>query len=144
MSNVLKIKCAGKKWIWIVIDCTVWKLLKFTLTRLFDENFVKVTYLAKKIQKSWFHEFFSGDCEVLIFPQCKLTILYSDPNLNNPFLSSDFFRKFWPYKLVKIVILALQKCEKLGICAIIDVRNWPRLNLAFLKLAKTMILTIWK
>ena len=41
------------------------------LSRFFDKNFVKVTFLLKKILKSWFDEiFFWGDSKFFFFPHC--------------------------------------------------------------------------
>ena len=36
---------------------TAWKLRKYSLSHFFGKNFVKVTFLLRKLLKSWFHEF---------------------------------------------------------------------------------------
>ena len=61
--------------------CTVWKLRKFSLTcmymHFFGKNFVKVTFLQKKITKikSRFHDFFFfSEREFLVSPQCGINV----------------------------------------------------------------------
>ena len=49
---------------------TLWKLRKFTLT-IVCKNFVKVTFLLKKLPNSWFDEFFFGESKYLWFPVCE-------------------------------------------------------------------------
>ena len=61
---------------------TVWKLRKFTLTHsqcgncrnslshFFGKNFVKATFLLKKLVKRWFDEIFFGESKFFILPHC--------------------------------------------------------------------------
>ena len=41
------------------------------LSHFFDKNFVKLTFLLKKILKSRFDEFFLDDSKFFIFPHCE-------------------------------------------------------------------------
>ena len=43
-------------------------------SHIFGKNFVKITFLLKKLLESWFDEFFLSDSKIFIFPHCDTQI----------------------------------------------------------------------
>ena len=70
------------------------------LGHFFEKNFVKVTFLLKKILQSWFDEIFLGDSKFFIFPHCTVhwqkntrQINYFVISIVKTLLSRNFWQK---------------------------------------------------
>ena len=86
------------------------------LTLFFDENFVKITGILKKLLKIWFHDFFFFcEREFLVFPHyvvCMYVICYSNPDVmmksyNESRWSAAFFISYLSINLYFLMNLML-------------------------------------
>ena len=85
------------------------------VSHIFGKNFVKLTVLLRKLQKSWFNEIFFGETKFFVFLHCAIPTVWKNEKFG---LTNKIFRQF-SYLVISLVKTLLsrnfcQKCVRLN------------------------------